>query len=31
VAAAVVVDSVLVTSDRRLAEQGWPGLRTLNP
>jgi predicted nucleic acid-binding protein len=31
VAAAVVVDAVLVTSDHRLGEQGWPGLRTLNP
>ncbi|MDR1109430.1 MAG: hypothetical protein LBP92_01735 [Deltaproteobacteria bacterium] len=31
VAVAVAVDVVLVTSDRRLAKQGWPGLRTLNP
>ena len=30
-AAAVAVDAILVTSDRRLAGQGWPGLRTLNP
>jgi predicted nucleic acid-binding protein len=30
-AVAVVVDAILVTSDHRLAEQGWPGLRTLNP